>query len=79
VSLLADAFTVIAQFLEPDRGPDQSGGFRVNPNLFFAMFGVGFLLGMVGHLVKSRTLVATGIALVFLATFLIPIALQAAN
>jgi hypothetical protein len=79
VSLLADAFSVLAQFLQPDRGPDQSGDFRVNPNLFFAMFGLGFLLGTLGHLFKSKLLVATGIALVMLATFLIPVVLQAAN
>jgi hypothetical protein len=79
VSLSAAVASELAQFLQPDRGPSQSGGFEISPNVFFAIFGVGFLLGMIGHVVKSRTLVAAGIALVFLATFLIPVALQAAN
>jgi hypothetical protein len=38
---------------------------------------VGFVLGAVGHLYKSRLIVAIGIAMIFLATLLLPLALIA--
>jgi hypothetical protein len=38
---------------------------------------VGFVLGAVGHLYKSRLVVGIGIALIFLATLLLPLALIA--
>jgi hypothetical protein len=34
-------------------------------------------VGAIGHLVRSRTLVAVGVLMIFLATVLIPIALTA--
>ena len=45
-------------------------------NAFYLLFGVGFILGMLGGLFKSRTLQATGVLLVFLATglFLVAVA-----
>jgi hypothetical protein len=60
-------------------GPDTSGGFRVSPNAFLILFGVGFGLGMLGHLFKSKTLVAVGIVCIFLSTVLVPIFLQASH
>ena len=68
---------LLADFLNPTSGPEQSGGFKVSPTFFIVVFGIGFALGIVGHLAKSRLLVGTGILLVFAATVLIPIALQA--
>jgi hypothetical protein len=38
---------------------------------------VGFVLGAVGHLYKSRLVVGIGIAMIFLATLLLPLALIA--
>ena len=38
------------------------------------LLGLGFLIGTVGHIVKSRTLVAAGILLIFTATIFLPIA-----
>jgi len=35
---------------------------------------VGFVIGVVGHVTRSRALVALGIGLIFLATFLLPLA-----
>jgi hypothetical protein len=35
----------------------------------------GFILGVVGHLFSSRTAIITGIALVFMAVLIFPIAL----
>ena len=68
---------LMASFLDPNAGPDQSGGFRVSPTFFVLLFGIGFVVGIAGHLAKSRLLVALGILIVFAATVFIPIALQA--
>ncbi|MGH2957886.1 MAG: hypothetical protein ACRDL6_12945 [Solirubrobacterales bacterium] len=38
---------------------------------------VGFFLGAAGHLYKSRLIVGIGIAMIFLATLLLPLALIA--
>ncbi len=62
-----------SDFLDPNRGPDQTGGFRVDPTAFVAIFGLGLLLGMFGHLFKSKTMVALGIALIFLTTLIVPV------
>jgi threonine/homoserine/homoserine lactone efflux protein len=68
---------LLASFLDPNAGPDQSGGFRVSPTFFVLLFGIGFAVGIAGHLAKSRLLIALGILIVFAATVFIPIALQA--
>ena len=72
--MLAALVPVIAQFLSPDDGPGQSGDFEVSPRFFLVLLGLGFLIGTVGHIVKSRTLVAAGILLIFTATIFLPIA-----
>ena len=41
--------------------------------------GLGFLVGVVGHVYRSRPLVATGIGLVFIATLLLPLAIDASE
>ena len=74
---MATRLTLFAQdFIDPREGPDQSGDFRVSPNAVITIFGVGFLLGIFGHLFKSKTMVAAGIALIFLATTFLPIYLS---
>ncbi len=66
---------VMAQFLDPNKGPDQSGGFQVSPTYFIVLFFAGFVIGAAGHLWKSKTLVAIGVLFVMLATLFIPLAL----
>ena len=74
---MAMRLTLLAQdLIDPDRGPDPSGDFRVSPNAVITIFGVGFLLGIFGHLFKSKTMVAAGIGLIFLATMFLPIYLS---
>jgi hypothetical protein len=73
---LAVLLLVLSDFLDPSRGPDQRGGFRVSPTLFLAMVVGGFLIGTIGHVIRSRALVAVGVGLIFLATLFIPIALS---
>ncbi len=47
---------------------------RIEP--YLAMMGIGFFIGAVGHLARSRWLVVVGILLIFLATLLFPIAIN---
>jgi hypothetical protein len=70
---------LLADFLDPRNGPPPTGDFQVSPVFFIVLFGVGFVVGILGHLAKSRLLVGLGILCVFLATVLIPIALQATH
>jgi hypothetical protein len=70
---------LIADFLDPSQGPKQTGDFEVNPNFFFVLLGLGFVIGTFGHIVRSRTVVAIGVTLILLATVFIPIALTATH
>ena len=65
---------VVAQFLNPDDGPEPSGDFRVSPTYLIVLLGLGFLIGTAGHLFKSRTLQAAGVLLILAATIFLPIA-----
>ena len=68
--------SVIAQFLDPERGPEPTGDFRVEPEAFVALLLAGFLIGILGHIYKAKTMVATGILMIFLATVGLPVYLQ---
>ena len=57
--MFAALVSVMAQFL-PDDGPGQSGDFRVSPTFFVVLLGLGFLIGTLGHIIKSRTLMIAG-------------------
>jgi hypothetical protein len=65
----------MSDFLEPGGGPEQSGDFRIEPSFFIVLFAIGFCVGVVGHLARSRTLIAVGVLLVMLATVFLPLAL----
>jgi hypothetical protein len=69
----------MSDFLDPGSGPDQSGDFRVSPTFFVAVMLLGFVIGTFGHVVKSRTLVALGIGLVFSATVALPVVVALSN
>jgi hypothetical protein len=53
---------------------DPSPDFGTDPRPYVAMMLVGFVIGVVGHIVRSKPLIALGIGLIFLATFLLPLA-----
>jgi hypothetical protein len=53
---------------------DPSPDFGTDPRPYVAMMLVGFLIGVVGHIVRSKALIVLGIGLIFLATFLLPLA-----
>ncbi len=74
------AFLAIPAALIPNYVPERAGGgIDVQPAPFLAMFGFGFLLAMGGHIYKSQFVVGLGIAIVFLALVLIPVAIFAAG
>ena len=48
--------------------------FGADPKPFVALMIIGFVIGVAGHITKIKTLVAIGIGLIFLGTFLLPLA-----
>ena len=53
---------------------DPHPDFGADPRPFVFLMAFGFIMAVVGHVVRARVLVGLGIALVFLATFLLPLA-----
>ncbi|HEX8105258.1 MAG TPA: hypothetical protein VF533_21745 [Solirubrobacteraceae bacterium] len=47
--------------------------FSPSPVPFIGLMALGFLVGAIGHVYKSKTTVAAGIGLIFLATLLLPL------
>jgi hypothetical protein len=66
--MLAHLATVIAKL--PDL-PSRDVG--TDPKPYIALFGVGFLLAVIGHLFKAKVLIAAGILMVFIATVVLPL------
>ena len=46
-----------------------------HPTPFVVLMGGRFLVGTIGHVYKSKTLIATGIGLIFMATLGLPLGL----
>ena len=53
--------------------------FDPSPTPFVVLMAVGFLVGGAGHVYKSKTLIATGIGLIFIATLLLPLAIYSTD
>jgi hypothetical protein len=49
--------------------------FDPSPVPFIALMGLGFVIGVAGHIYRSRTAIATGIGMIFIATLLLPLGL----
>ena len=47
--------------------------FDPSPVPFVVLMAAGFVIGGIGHLYSSKTLIATGIGLIFLATLGLPL------
>jgi hypothetical protein len=62
-----DALAVFA--LNLDTGPFN----ELSPRAYIALMGIGFVVGTAGHVVRSKTMVAAGILMIFLATVLLPL------
>jgi len=69
---------LLAQVSLPSLGQEGPDDLRRLLSMFLVLMGVGFLVAIVGHLVRSRTLVAIGLALVFLGTgvFMVAVATE---
>jgi hypothetical protein len=77
--VLAALVLAMSDFLNPDDGPEPSGGFRVSPTFLIVLLLLGFVIGTVGHIIKSRTLQISGVLLIFAATIFLPIAYSISN
>lgn len=77
LALLHAPAEATSHFLDPSRGPAESGGFATDPWPFIALLIAGFLIGTIGHVYRSKTLIAAGILLIFAATIALPIYLAA--
>ena len=53
---------------------DPSPDFGTDPRPYVALMLVGFVIGIAGHVTRTKALVVVGIGLIFLATFLLPLA-----
>ena len=75
--MLAAILSLLAEFDLPER-PDISpdSKFGTDPKPYLILFGVGFLIAVLGHIFKFKTMIATGIFMVFLATVLLPLYVQ---
>jgi hypothetical protein len=49
--------------------------FDPSPLPFIALMGLGFLVGVAGHVYRSKAAVAAGIGMIFLATLALPLGL----
>jgi hypothetical protein len=57
--------------------PDPSFGH--DPKTYVTLMIIGFVIGIGGHIFRSKTAVAVGIGLIFLGTFLLPLATNVAE
>jgi ethanolamine ammonia-lyase large subunit len=53
--------------------------FDPSPAPFVVLMAVGFIVGSIGHLYDSKTMVATGIGMIFLATLGLPLGIYLSN
>jgi hypothetical protein len=53
--------------------PHVLASFSTDPKPYVALMLLGFLIGIFGHIVRSKTLQAIGIGFVFLATLILPL------
>ena len=47
--------------------------FSPDPEPYIAVFGIGFMVAVLGHIASSKWLVGTGLLLIMLATVLLPL------
>jgi phosphate/sulfate permease len=56
-----------------------TSGFATSPTPFIALMMGGFAIGIFGYLYGSRFIVAIGVAMIFLATLVIPLLVNISN
>lgn len=60
--------TVLANWV-----PDPTPEWGASPTAFIVLMLLGFVVGIGGHIVKSKGTIALGIGLIFLGTFVLPL------
>ncbi|MDQ4049911.1 MAG: hypothetical protein M3131_11120 [Actinomycetota bacterium] len=68
---------LLAQIELPGLGREGPDDLQQLLSAFYLLFGVGFLVAVIGHLVRSRVLQGAGIAMVMAGTMLFIIAVGA--
>ena len=53
--------------------PEISPDFGSNPTPLIVLMVIGFVVGVAGHLTKTRAAIIIGIGMIFLATFVLPL------
>jgi hypothetical protein len=64
------ALLVLASFSPDDIHRPEFGA---DPKPYVTLMILGFAVGIFGHLIRSRVLIAVGVGAVFLGTFLLPV------
>jgi hypothetical protein len=59
--------------------PNPAPDFGANPKPYIMMMVLGFVVGVAGHIFRVRPLVAIGVLLIFLGTFVFPLAINLAH
>ena len=59
--------------------PDPAPDFGANPKPYIAMMVLGFVIGVAGHIFRFKVMVALGVLLIFLGTFVFPLAINLAD
>jgi hypothetical protein len=74
--MLARLASVIAQFPPLPSPGEGSEGFQRMMAIFGVLMGLGFVIGIAGHLTRSKILITAGVLLIFAATglFLVAVA-----
>ena len=52
---------------------DPNPTFGASPTPFVVLMVAGFVIGVIGHITRTKGLIALGIGMIFLATFLLPL------
>jgi hypothetical protein len=51
--------------------------FSPDPKPYLAVFVIGFMVAVLGHVAQSKTLIAAGLLMIFMSTVLLPVAIYA--
>ena len=65
---MANLATMLGQISLPGLGQEGPDDLQRLLTIFYLMMGGGFLIAVTGHIFKSRTLVLSGILLIFIGT-----------
>ena len=66
--MLAQLAAVLAQFPSVPNPGEGSSNLQQLLNVFYVLLGLGFLIALAGHIVKSRTLIIVGVSMLFAGT-----------